>query len=142
MDIWVRDVVDLTWEALRLRRLIAALLTANAHVGLEVILRPLLDEGIGELVEAWARGERRAIEQVKAILKSANLSMDAINAATVFEQIEQLERMERMLAMVEARRNATLREIDRYRDRGRELRRTLEQLEPGRLRIVGDAKSE
>jgi hypothetical protein len=142
-DIWVRDIVDLTWEAFRLRRLIAAQLTASAHIGLEVVLRPLLDEGIGELVEAWARGERRAIQQVKGILGSANLTMDAVIAAAVSAQIEQLERMERMLAMVEARRNATLREIDRRRaTRSHALRRTLDQVEDCQLRIVDDTKSD
>ena len=37
-EIWVRDVVDLVWEALRLRRLKADLIAANAHEGLEQIL--------------------------------------------------------------------------------------------------------
>lgn len=32
-EIWVRDVVDLTWDAFRLRRLKAKLLTATAHEG-------------------------------------------------------------------------------------------------------------
>ena len=128
-DIWVRDVVDLTWEVFRLRRVKAALLTANAHIGLEVLLRPLVEDGIGELVEKWARGDRRAIQQVKTILSSAKLTMDAVFAETVSVHIEQLERMERMLAQLEARRNAILREIDRHRDAlARPLRPTLNEL--------------
>jgi hypothetical protein len=114
-DIWVREVVDFTWEALRMRRLKTALLTASAHIGLEGVLKPLLDDGITELVEPWARGEPDAIQQVKGILNSANLTIDAVIAQTMCELIEKLERIERMLAMIEARRNATLREIDRYR---------------------------
>ena len=39
-EIWVRDVIDLVWEALRLRRLKADLIAANAHEGLEQILVP------------------------------------------------------------------------------------------------------
>ena len=42
-EIWVRDVVDLAWEARRLRRLKANLIAANAHKGLEQILLPLAD---------------------------------------------------------------------------------------------------
>ena len=38
---WVRDVVDLIWEALRLRRLKAALMTACADEGLAELLRSL-----------------------------------------------------------------------------------------------------
>ena len=41
-QIWVRDVVDLTWETLRLRRLKAQFLTATAHEGLAMVLGPLL----------------------------------------------------------------------------------------------------
>jgi hypothetical protein len=142
-DIWVRDYVDLTWEILRLRRLKAALLKATAHIGLEIVLKPLLDEGIGELVEAWARGERSAVQQVKSILSSAGLTMDAVIAAAMSEQIETLERIERMLAMLEARRNAILREIDRHRDTRRHtLLRPLNQLEDRQLRIADDTKSD
>jgi len=114
-------------------------LTANAHIGLEVLLRPLVEDGIGELVEAWARGDRRAIQQVKTILNSAKLTMDAVIAETVSVHIEQLERMERMLALLEARRNAILREIDRHRDaRTRPLRPTLNEFEGRQLRIVDE----
>jgi hypothetical protein len=81
-DIWVREVTDLTWEALRLRRLKTALLSASAHIGLDLILKPLLDDAVVHLVEAWARGEQAAIQRVKDILNSANLSMDAVIAQT------------------------------------------------------------
>ena len=39
---WVRDVVDLLWEALRLRRLKASLLAASAKAGLNKVLSPLV----------------------------------------------------------------------------------------------------
>jgi hypothetical protein len=45
-EIWVRDVVDLTWDAFRLRRLKAKLLTATAHEGMAATLRPLVDAPI------------------------------------------------------------------------------------------------
>ena len=41
-EIWVRDLVDLVWEALRLRRLKANLVTATASRGLQQILKPLV----------------------------------------------------------------------------------------------------
>ena len=93
------------------------------------------------LVEAWARGERHGIQRVKGILNSANLTIDAVIAQTVFEQIEKLEGMERMLAMIEVRRNATLREIDRYRaTRTDAFRRAVDEVEHSPLQIV-DMKS-
>src|SRR5262245_29067373 len=42
-EIWVRDIVDLAWEALRLRKLKANLMTATAYKGLEQILEPLVE---------------------------------------------------------------------------------------------------
>jgi len=131
-EIWTREYADLTWEVFRLRRLKTALLTASAHIGLEVVLKPMVDEGLVELVDAWARGEPQAIQRVKRILNAANLSMDAVLAQTVFEQIDKLERIERMLATVEARRNAVLREIDRYRT----ARRDVDEVERHQLQII------
>ena len=40
-DIWARDVVDLIWEALRLRRLKAALMKVAARDGLQTVLQRL-----------------------------------------------------------------------------------------------------
>jgi hypothetical protein len=54
-ELWVRDIVDLLWESIRLRRLKAALMRANTHEGLAKLLAPLapnLFEG-NELVRAW-----------------------------------------------------------------------------------------
>ena len=54
-EIWVRDIVNLTWEALRLRRLKACLMTAGARRALELDLRPLVgfDQAQG-LARGWA----------------------------------------------------------------------------------------
>src|ERR1700704_3374844 len=39
-EIWVRDIVDLVWEAFRLRRLKACLMTAGARIALAQRLSP------------------------------------------------------------------------------------------------------
>ncbi len=55
-EIWVRDVIDLVWEALRLRRLKAEFITTNAHKGLQEILEPLSDYSTSvALSQAWAK---------------------------------------------------------------------------------------
>ena len=41
-DIWVRDIVDLIWEGLRLRRLKVSLMTVCAVQGLSEVLKPFL----------------------------------------------------------------------------------------------------
>ena len=59
-EIWVGDIVDLVWEAVRLRRLKASLMTATAHKGLEEILKPLVDNRWDRerLVQDWAKREK------------------------------------------------------------------------------------
>jgi hypothetical protein len=71
-EIWVRDVVDLVWEALRLRRLKAKLMIAAAYRGLERVLDPLVDWTVRDnLVEGWVAREPNAVEQVDKVLASA-----------------------------------------------------------------------
>jgi hypothetical protein len=111
-EIWVRDVVDLVWEALRLRRLKADLITANAHNGLERILKPLSDwQTADALSKAWARRDPKAIRQVGVMLASADLTMDAVMAETLAHELDKVERIDRMIMSAEARRNAVLREV-------------------------------
>src|SRR5262245_16913552 len=73
---WVRDVVDLIWEALRLRRLKAALMTACADEGLAVVLRSLNVPGYTpELARRWAARELAAVARVDAVLAEAGLTL-------------------------------------------------------------------
>ena len=114
-EIWIRDIVALTWEALRLRRVRAALLTAKRHVGVKQLLRPLYGTEVYDLSEQWARREGEAVAAVDRHLATAGLTMDAVMAETMSAEIELVEKMDRMIASAEIRRNATLREIERRR---------------------------
>ena len=114
-EIWIRDIVGLTWEALRLRRARAALLTATRYVGLRRVLRPLCGTKAHDLSEQWARREDEAVAAVDRHLVTAGLTMDAVMAETMSVEIELVEKMDRMIASAEIRRNATLREIERRR---------------------------
>jgi hypothetical protein len=140
-EIWVRDVVDLTFEVFRLRRLLASLMTANAHKGLRKILAPRVGRSDAEtLAEAWAARKSDVAEAVDKALASADLSMDAIMAQTLSLKLDDIERIDHMTAIAEARRNATLREIDRHRETlGQKLRRAVPQLEDGQLRAIESA---
>jgi hypothetical protein len=137
-EIWVHDVVDLEWEVLRLRRLKAALMTASASKALRTVLDRLLDEETDDtddetgdiddetcgpdeetedtewdtsrLAKEWVRRNPDAIKEVHRILASTDLTMDAVRAEMLSENIEHVERIDRMIAMVESRRNAALRE--------------------------------
>jgi hypothetical protein len=148
-DIWIHDIVGLQWELLRLRRLKVGLMSSTAHEGLTQVLLPLLDavEEVDFEISAyarakglavdWARRKPRAIKQVDRILASADLTMDAVMARTLFGHLDRIERIEHMIAMTEARRNAVLREIDRHRTTlAHALRRTVEQIEDGGYQVL------
>jgi hypothetical protein len=137
-EIWVRDIVDLVWEAFRLRRLKANLMTTVAHHGLRKILEPLMDwTEAHELAKAWAARDQSAIKRVDKLLASAGLTMDAVMAQTLSSSLDDIERIDRMIATAEMRRNAILREVDRHRTTwGQELRRAAQQAEDAEFKLI------
>jgi hypothetical protein len=138
-EIWIRDIVDLVWEAFRLRRLKANLMTAVAHQGLTKILAPLIGRtDAPNLAEAWAARQRSAIKRVDKLLASAGLTMDAVMAQALSLKLDDIERIDRMIATAEGRRNAILREVDRHRTTwGQHLRRTVQQIEAAEIKVIG-----
>jgi hypothetical protein len=114
---WVRDVADLLWEALRLRRLKGSLVQAATHQGLRTVLEPMVHYSEARiLADAWFSGQERAKQEVDRLLNQAGLSFDTVTAAGVAARLQAFERIDRMIASAEARRNAVLREISRHRD--------------------------
>src|ERR1700712_5138185 len=115
-EIWIRDIVGLSWEGLRLRRARAAVLASSRYFGVQNLLRPLCDMAeVFNLSDRWARREDEAVAKVDRTLAMAGLTMDAVMAQTLARQIDLVEKIERMIASAEARRNATLREMERRR---------------------------
>ena len=115
-EFWVRDVVDLVWEALRLRRLKASLVLASARLGLERVLQPTLNRfEAGNLAGAWYARDETARQRVDEFLEQIGLTIDAVMAQTLSAKLDDIERIDRMLANAEARRHLVLREIDRHR---------------------------
>jgi hypothetical protein len=81
----IRDVVDLTWEILRLRRVKAGILTASAGDGVNWVLA-----GVGHpykerdtLCHGWLAGDKRARTKVEAILTKAGMTIDEVTAKTL-----------------------------------------------------------
>jgi hypothetical protein len=115
-QIWVRDVVDLTWETRRMRRLKASLLTSKLSLGLWQVLVTVMDEVQADhLSRQWATRDRAAIKAVDKLLASKGLTMDVVMANTLSANIDTVERIDRMVMSAEVRRNAALREIERHR---------------------------
>ena len=139
-ELLLRDVIDLTWEILRLRRLKAGLLRASMSAGVSQVLEtvgyPYFESE--RLSQDWAAGAAKARKQVDAVLTGAGLSMEEATAKTFERKIEVFEQIDRMQASAEARRNNALREIDRHREAaGAAARRAIDEVEDVEFREVG-----
>ena len=115
-EMWTRDVVDLIWDILRMRRIKAGLLTSVMSEGMDKILKQLLDwEEAHELSEAWSARDPEAIKSVDALLAARGLTMELAAARGFEARIDTFEQIDRMAMAAEARRNSALRELERHR---------------------------
>jgi len=116
-EIWARDVADLTWDVVRLRRLKAGLFTIGASDGMTQILCGLEKHAITGAPKAreWAARKPAALVEVNAQLSAAGLDMGDVATSTFAARIDQFDRIERMLAAAEVRRAAALHAIDNRR---------------------------
>jgi hypothetical protein len=115
-EIWARDVADLTWDVVRLRRLKAGLYTIGASDGMAEILRGLEAPIVGRAkVRSWAARDPAAIAAVNTQLSAAGLDMGDVTTGTFAARIDQFDRIERMLAAAEVRRAAALHAIENRR---------------------------
>jgi hypothetical protein len=88
------------------------------------------------LVQQYVRHETDAIRLVNDLLAQAGTSMDALLVNSLERDFDHVERIDRLTAVAEARRNASLREIDRRRALlGEALRRTLPEVE-GEFEVI------
>jgi hypothetical protein len=115
-EIWARDVADLTWDVVRLRRLKAGLFTIGASDGMAEIMRGLEAPIVGRAkVRAWAARDPAAVAAVNSQLSAAGFDMGDVTTGTFAARIDQFDRIERMLAAAEVRRAAALHAIDNRR---------------------------
>ena len=126
------------WELSRERILLANVMRTNQYKGLCEVLTPLMSLSQAKtLSEGWFARKPDATEEVNKVLTSAGLSMDTVMAQTFSVELDVIERMNRMIEIKERRRNSCLHEIFRHRETlGQTLRRAVQQLEEGQLRVV------
>ncbi len=116
-EMWVRDIADGAWTIRRCRREKANLLQANAYSGLERVLWPLMANRIEaeDLSCRWAKRDPVAVAEVEKLLKSADLTMDAVMAETSVWKSRELERLEHTIASAEVGRGRAFRDLAYYR---------------------------
>ncbi|MCK1743543.1 hypothetical protein IVA80_22520 [Bradyrhizobium sp. 139] len=87
-----------------------------------------------ELIQKSVRRESAAVQLIDQLLRSEGRTRDDIMLDTFSEKIDEIERLDRQIATAEARRNISLREIERRRAMlGEALQRILPEVE---LRII------
>ena len=96
-----------------------------------------------ELVQEYVRREPDAVTQVLELLTDAGVSMDGLMADALAKQLDAIERIDRLISIVESRRNASLREIERRRAvLGERLRRSVQEIEDGEFEVVEPTPAE
>jgi hypothetical protein len=123
--LWIKDVVDLVWEAQRLRRLKASLLMGAGQQALKGLLAKAKDAGelnevrtfsVPELIRAYAAREAAVVVEVEMVLLRRGLDIDSMMAQALAERLDDIERINRLIAGADARRNRALNELERRRD--------------------------
>jgi hypothetical protein len=99
-----------------------------------------------ELAQDYVRRKPGAIKLIDELLGRAGLSIDALMAEVLSEELDDIERIDRLTTIAETRRNAMLHEIDRRRAMlGEALRRQVQEVE-GEFEVIektpAEAKSE
>jgi hypothetical protein len=124
-QIWLKDLVDQTWEVQRLKRLKAIVLLKAGKEALTKLLSTAQDAGVGdapreftvpELVEAYAAGAAQADAEVDRVLGTIGTDIDAVRAQVLADHLDQIGKIEGMIAATELRRNRLLIEIEARRD--------------------------
>jgi hypothetical protein len=133
---WARDIVDLLWETVRLRRLRVKLMQAAAHEGLGRLLGGPVHLWSDYLVK-WACRDPQTVKEVKQLLKERGLDEEAIAAQTLAVKLDTFEKIDRMIMQTETRRHVVLREIDRRRDTlARRLREASAMIGDGEFALI------
>jgi hypothetical protein len=135
--LWIKDVVDLSWEIWRLRRLKIELVeidreNQNARIewGREHADEPYF-EGL-----SGGTGTPPTPAQIAARKNKPLLDTGADSAEFLFRHIEEYEGIEKLLTSAELRRDRILREIQLRRDHmGRRLRAASDEMLDAQVQV-------
>ncbi|MDR7039975.1 hypothetical protein J2X36_004753 [Methylobacterium sp. BE186] len=127
--IWTKNVVDLIWEAKRLRIWRQRILIQARLKAAEMLIKPVLedrDRGVFRLDDGieseartaalgWLNGCASGTAVFEELLKGRGLTTADVIAKGFELKLQDLERIDRMVMNAEDRRDALLREIERKR---------------------------
>lgn len=129
--IWVRDIADLSWETLRLRRFKIFLIESAEELSLNKVLAPLEPQPRDRyrLVNDYVAQDPDSIKVVEDMLETLKRGKLYVHALSYASYQNRLAEIERLLAQMEGRRNMAFREIDRRRETKLRLKALLRKIE-------------
>ena len=144
-EIWVREIVDLVWEAFRLRRAKANLLTECAREGVRTTLWKSVGPDAEQVTRKWGARDEAAHRVVDAALAAEGHTLESAAARKLSHQeVGKIERLDRMITTAELRRHLALRELERHRAAlAQQLQRAIadaEEAEDAELKLVAPAE--
>jgi hypothetical protein len=90
-----------------------------------------------ELAREYGRHKPKAIKLVNQILADASLSIDAIVAKELAQNLDDIEQIDRLVTIAEGRRDSSLHEIERHRaGLGEMVRRSLTDVENAEFKVI------
>jgi hypothetical protein len=125
--LWVKDVVDLIWEAKRLRRWRRQILVQAQLKAAEALIEPGLraadpmglssfgGPSADALAAGWMADSKSEKSRVDTILKARGLTAEDVKAHGFLMNLPAIERIDRLALTADQRRDALLREIERKR---------------------------
>ena len=134
--LWTLDLVELSWEILRYRRLKKSILDVHRATAIEAILRRLDGEGmpaeVMPMVDLHARrtaaewrDDQDAAAETEARLRRSKFDNIEINAEVFVQSRVPFEMFDRLTQLAQTRRIGLLREISLRREFGRRARRVI-----------------
>lgn len=117
-EILAREIIDLQWEVMRLRRLKAVVMNAEQRSAARDLAVPLSGfvEGV-DLINCHPKTTPEAIAQINIVLKAAGVTPDDLAARTLERKLEHFERIDAMTAMAEGRRSRAFQDLVQHRER-------------------------
>jgi len=115
-ELFVREVVDHTWELFRWRRHQAHLISAQISKRLKSTLEKIIEpKDAVKFIARWQAQDQGTIDLIKETLALNGETLDGIIASQADCLLPSLRSIEDLTARIETRRNATLRELERHR---------------------------
>lgn len=150
-EIWIRDVVYHTWEIIRWRRIkmirtglkmsefltkwFAGTLYASPQGSAQT--ENTIREASKKLASRWFNGDPEVLNSIKQAETANMISITDSVGLLFFNDIDAIERIDQMLSVLEIRRNAVLREIERRRATlGRSLRDGIQKAEDAEYQVI------